>query len=156
MSKTPTPLQVVYDRFLSSVTADDWMLEEDEELIRQDWLILLRQAIDRFERPMVSLSIQEPECEGEEPTNFEEELTSQEIGLLARYMKLEWLNRVVADWRQIKQLYSNKDFSQANHLDKLIKLQRNVEYDCFKAQRRYRRSYQGETFDFSKMAGRQS
>jgi len=69
-------------------------------------------------------------------------------------MKLEWLNRCIADWRQIKQLYSNKDFSQANHLDKLLKLQRSVEFDCFKAQRRYRRAYEGKVFDFGQLAGR--
>lgn len=149
MSLTPgTPLQSVYDSFLASVTADDWMLEEDMWVIEQDWLMLLNKAIDRFERPHISLQINESE------DAFVEALTSQEIQLLARYMKLEWLNRCIADWRQIKQLYSNKDFSQANHLDKLLKLQRSVEFDCFKAQRRYRRAYEGKVFDFGQLAGR--
>ena len=149
MSLTPgTPLQSVYDSFLASVTADDWMLEEDMSVIKQDWLMLLNKAIDRFERPHISLQI------NESGDAFIEDLTSQEIQLLARYMKLEWLNRCIADWRQIKQLYSNKDFSQANHLDKLLKLQRSVEFDCFKAQRRYRRAYEGKVFDFGQLAGR--
>lgn len=149
MSLTPgTPLQSVYDSFLASVTADDWMLEEDMLVIKQDWLMLLNKAIDRFERPHISLQI------NESGDAFIEALTSQEIQLLARYMKLEWLNRCIADWRQIKQLYSNKDFSQANHLDKLLKLQRSVEFDCFKAQRRYRRAYEGKVFDFGQLAGR--
>jgi len=56
MSLTPgTPLQSVYDSFLASVTADDWMLEEDMSVIKQDWLMLLNKAIDRFERPHISL-----------------------------------------------------------------------------------------------------
>ena len=149
MSLTPgTPLQSVYDSFLASVTADDWMLEEDMLVIQQDWLMLLNKAIDRFERPHISLQIKES------GDAFIEAFTSQEIQLLARYMKLEWLNRCIADWRQIKQLYSNKDFSQANHLDKLLKLQRSVEFDCFKAQRRYRRAYEGKVFDFGQLAGR--
>lgn len=149
MSLTPgTPLQSVYDSFLASVTADDWMLEEDMLVIQQDWLMLLNKAIDRFERPHISLQI------NESGDAFIEALTSQEIQLLARYMKLEWLNRCIADWRQIKQLYSNKDFSQANHLDKLLKLQRSVEFDCFKAQRRYRRAYEGKVFNFGQLAGR--
>ncbi len=149
MSLTPgTPLQSVYDSFLASVTADDWMLEEDMSVIKQDWLMLLNKAIDRFERPHISLQI------NESGDAFIEALTSQEIQLLARYMKLEWLNRCIADWRQIKQLYSNKDFSQANHLDKLLKLQRSVEFDCVKAQRRYRRAYEGKVFDFGQLAGR--
>ena len=148
MSLTGTPLQAVYDSFLASVTADDWMMEEDLSTIERDWLMLLHKAIDRFERPHISLEISEDE------DVFVETLSPQEIQLLARYMKLEWLSRVIADWRQITQLYSNKDFSQANHLDKLLKLQRSVEFDCFKAQRRYRRAYEGKVFDFGKLAGR--
>ena len=149
MSLTGTPLQTVYDSFLAQVTADDWMLEEDIEIVEQDWLALLHKAIDRFERPNIDLTIED----GAEA--FTEILGAQEITLLSRYMKLEWLNRCIADWRQIKQLYSNKDFSQANHLDKLLKLQRAVEFDCYKAQRRYRRAYEGKVFDFSKLAGRE-
>lgn len=146
MSLTGTPLQTVYDSFLAMVTADDWMMEEDMTVIEQDWRMLLDKAIDRFERPHISLEVS--------GASFVELLGPQEIALLARYMKLEWLDRVIADWRQVKQLYSNKDFSQANHLDKLLKLQRAVEFDCFKSQRRYRRAYEGKVFDFGKLAGR--
>ncbi len=103
MSLTGTPLQTVYDSFLASVTADDWMLEEDIEIIERDWEHLLLKAIDRFERPQISLTLDENR------EFFVESLSAQEINLLARYMKLEWLNRCIADWRQIKQLYSNKD-----------------------------------------------
>ena len=142
-----TPLQAVYDYFLSQVTPDDWMTEEELEVVERDWLYFLMKAIDRFERPNIPLTIA-PNGEF-----FVEVLGEQEIILLSRYMKLEWLARCVADWQQIEQLYSNKDFSQANHLDKLIKLHRNVELDCFKSQRRYRRSYQGKVFDFGKLAG---
>lgn len=149
MSLTPgTPLQSVYDSFLVQITADDWMLEEDMDIIEQDWLALLHKAIDRFERPYISLEMDEY------GTEFINTLGPQEISLLGRYMKLEWLNRSIADWRQIKQLYGNKEFSQANHLGKLLALQSSVEQDCFKAQRRYRRSYKGKVFDFQSLAGR--
>lgn len=163
MSLTGTPLQAVYDSFLAQITADDWMLEEDELIIQQDWRALLIKAIDRFERPNVQLDIdyenqtvipatlEDPEISY--PSHFVNQLGTQEINMLARYMKLEWLNRCVADWRQIKQLYSNKDFSQANHLNQLIKLQQSVQMDCFRAQRRYRRSYKGQVFNFGKLAG---
>ena len=96
MSLTGTPLQTVYDSFLASVTADDWMMEEDLSTIERDWLMLLHKAIDRFERPHISLEISEDE------DVFVEILSPQEIQLLARYMKLEWLSRTIADWRQIK------------------------------------------------------
>jgi len=36
-------------------------------------------------------------------------------------MKLEWLNRAIATWDNIRQLYSDKDFSQANFLNQLNK-----------------------------------
>ena len=151
MSLTPgTPLQVVYDSFLSQITADDWMMEEDVSIVEQDWLALLYKAIDRFERPNIKLDINEYE------TDFIYALGRQEIDLLGRYMKLEWVNRSLADWRQIKQLYGNKDFSQANHLSKLIAFQESVEKDCFKAQRRYRRNYEGKLFPFELLAGRSS
>ena len=94
MSLTGTPLQTVYDSFLAMVTADDWMMEEDMTVIEQDWRMLLDKAIDRFERPHISLEVS--------GASFVELLGPQEIALLARYMKLEWLDRVIADWRQVK------------------------------------------------------
>ena len=39
------------------------------------------------------------------------------------YMKHEWIKRCVASWEHIGQLYTSKDFSAANHLDKLNDLQ---------------------------------
>ena len=42
------------------------------------------------------------------------------------YMKHEWIKRCVASWEHIGQLYTSKDFSAANHLDKLNDLESNV------------------------------
>ena len=41
-------------------------------------------------------------------------------------MKHEWIKRCVASWEHIVQLYTSKDFSSANHLDKLNDLEANV------------------------------
>jgi hypothetical protein len=41
-------------------------------------------------------------------------------------MKHEWIKRCIASWENIRQLYTSKDFSQANHLDKLNKLEVQV------------------------------
>jgi hypothetical protein len=34
-------------------------------------------------------------------------------------MKVEWLNRCIMTWENVKPLYVERDFSQANLLDKL-------------------------------------
>jgi hypothetical protein len=57
---------------------------------------------------------------------FTDDLTNDEIQLLAVYMKHEWIKRCIASWENIRQLYTSKDFSQANHLDKLNKLEVQV------------------------------
>ena len=42
---------------------------------------------------------------------FVEELTSEEIQILATYMKCEWLNRSIMTWENVKPLYEERDFS---------------------------------------------
>lgn len=108
-----TPLQKVYDAFLSKVEADDWMTTEYWDIVKKDWKMLLNGAIMRFRYPRVSLDYDE------DTEEFEEELTNDEIQVLASYMKLEWVSRCVATWDNIRALYSDKDFSAANFLDKL-------------------------------------
>jgi hypothetical protein len=53
-------------------------------------------------------------------------LTNAEIQVLATIMKHEWIRRCVASWEHIGTLYTSKDFSAANHLDKLNDLESNV------------------------------
>ena len=69
-------------------------------------------------------------------------------------MKHEWIKRCVSSWEEIRMLYSNKDFSQANHLDKLIKLSDQVELECLKASSTYGRSIDGKPYDYTKLAGK--
>lgn len=40
-----TPLQTVYDAFLARIEADDWMLTEEENVVQEDWQMLLNAAI---------------------------------------------------------------------------------------------------------------
>ena len=49
---------------------------------------------------------------------FTNELSNEEIQILATYMKCEWLNRTILTWENVKPLYEERDFSQANLLDK--------------------------------------
>jgi hypothetical protein len=37
-------------------------------------------------------------------------------------MKCEWLNRTILTWENVKPLYEEKDFSQANLIDKFTQM----------------------------------
>ena len=139
-----TPLQTIYDAFLAKVEADDWMLtEENRELVKEDWRMILDAALVQFRYPRVSL-----DYEGED---FKEDLGNDEIQVLANLMKLEWIRRCIATWDNIRQLYSDKDFSQANFLDKLNKTGEQVRAECRTLLDRYDRA---ENYKPNKIFGR--
>ena len=139
-----TPYWNVYNAFLAKTLEDewsDWTVEETEEDLRQ----LLESAIPYFKFPRVSL---ERNDEG-----FIEELGPEEIQILSTYMKCEWLNRSIMTWENVKPLYEERDFSQANLLDKL---KNTLEYERLNAARLegfYYRSIKGRSFNYSKLAG---
>lgn len=144
-----TSVREIYEAFLSRITADEWTVEEDIEIVERDWRMLLNNAIFRFKYPRVSLEINEDEC-------FVEVLSDEEIQLLALYMKHEWVKRCVASWENIRQLYSDKNFSQANHLDKLNKLEAAVALEIHKAEGIYDRSRKKRPAAlFRQLAGKQ-
>ena len=75
--------------------------------------------------------------------------------LLAVYMKHEWIKRCVASWEHIGQLYTSKDFSAANHLDKLNDLEANVLREVNEQQDLYDRSRGKAPAEiFRKLAGK--
>ena len=147
-----TSLYKVYDAFLARITADEWTLEEELAIVELDWQELLKMSIFRFKYPRVELSIEENE---NQEYQFSNELTNDEIQLLALYMKHEWVKRCIASWENIRQLYADKDFSQANHLDKLNKLEAAVALEIHKAEGIYDRSRLNRPADlFKKLAGK--
>lgn len=139
-----TPFEDIYAAFLSRILEDEWqqwMIEEAE----QDWRQILENAITWFKFPRVSLE--------RDNAGFKERLTDAEIQVIADYMKCEWLNRCIMTWENVKPLYEERDFSQANLLDKL---NQTKESEFKKAQWResvYYRSVRGKPFDFSQLAG---
>ena len=146
-----TQLLKVYDAFLARITADEWTLEEELAIVERDWRQLLQMSIFRFKYPRVSLQIED----NEGVSQFTEELTNDQIQLLALYMKHQWVKRCIASWENIRQLYADKDFSQANHLDKLNKLQAAIALEVQKAEGIYDRSRQKRPADlFKKLAGK--
>ena len=143
-----TPFQAIYDSFLARISSDEWVLPDEMYIAQRDWFEFLKMAIFRFRFPRKSL-----EYDAEQMA-FNEELDDAEIQMLAIYMKHEWVKRCVASWEEIKMLYSNKDFSQANHLDKLIKLSEQLELECVKSSSTYYRSIKGRPYDYTKLAGK--
>ena len=124
----------VYEAFLSKMLEDEWLNWTDEER-EQDWRTLLDAAIPYFKFPRVSLEIQDDMF-------VDENICNEEIQILATYMKCEWLNRTIMTWENVKPLYVERDFSQANLIDKLKQL---LEI--------YYRSRKGRPFTYSQLAG---
>lgn len=158
-----TPLSKVYEAFLSRITADEWTVEEELSIVEKDWEQLLDIAIFRFKYPRVSLEKDEIDPYPDDDINktlsrnFVEDLNQDEIQLLALYMKHEWVKRCIASWENIRQLYADKDFSQANHLAKLNQLEEAVALEVHKAEGVYDRSRNKRPADkFKKLAGKKN
>ena len=134
----------VYEAFLAKTLEDewgDWTVEETEADMRQ----LLESAIPYFKFPRVSLERNE---EG-----FIKDLSSEEIQILSVYMKCEWLNRSIMTWENVKPLYEERDFSQANLLDKLKSTLESERLNASRLEGFYYRSIKGKSFKYRKLAG---
>ena len=140
-----TPYTKVYEAFLARILEDEWenwLIDES----MADWQQILNMAIPHFKFPRVSL---EQTDEG-----FSGDLGVEEIQILANFMKVEWLNRCIMTWENVKPLYVERDFSQANLLDKLNAMLSSERANAEKMESIYYRSRKGKPFDFSKLATR--
>ena len=139
-----TSLTKVYDAFLSKMLDDEyanWTRDEVEE----DLYSLLLAARPWFKFPRKSLEIV-----GDQ---FVEDLTNEEIQILSTFMKCEWLNRTILTWENVKPLYEEKDFSQANLIDKFTQLLKEEKDNAKRLEAVYYRSVNGRPFDYSKLSG---
>jgi len=158
-----TSFSLVYDSFLSKIT-DDMYLELTEldtfRMLEQ----LLLSAIEKFEFPRVNLwdyelfeIVDEVTYNGIESNYqdvqaiiydggyFNNNLTHEEINVLAVYMIVEWLSQQLASVENTRMKYSGSDFkftSQANHMQKLLQMKRDYEREGFHLQRLYKRRIQ--------------
>lgn len=139
-----TPYQKVYDAFLVKMLEDEWVNWTEEE-ISQDFRGILEGAISWFKFPRISLD--------RDDNGFINDLDNEEIQILACYMKCEWLNRTILTWENVKPLYEERDFSQANLLDKFNQLLEAEKYNALKLERIYYRSIKGKPFKYSNLAG---
>lgn len=141
-----TPYKIIYDAFLAKIEEDEWTDILNMEETEADWREILESAIPYFKFPRIKLD--------RDDTGFLNDLDSEEIQILATLMKQEWLDRTIMTWENVKPMYAEQDFSQANLLDKFIKLLDQTVEKANSLQRIYYRSIKGEPFDYSKLAGR--
>ena len=138
-----TSFDVVYDAFLSKILEDEWQ-DWDENELRQDLFMMLQAAVMRFKFPRVSLEY--TSC------GFNDDLTNDEIQILATYMKCEWLNRTLLTWENVKPLYVERDFSQANLIDKFNQMLAAEQANARRLEAIYYRSVNKKPFEYRHLA----
>lgn len=139
-----TPYQTIYDSFLPKMLEDEWVNWSEDE-VEEDLRTLLEGAIPYFKFPRKDLTRND--------IGFQENLDNEEIQILATYMKCEWLNRTILTWENVKPLYEERDFSQANLLDKFRLLLEKEEKKAQKLESIYYRSIKRKPFDYGRLAG---
>ena len=167
-----TPFSAIYNCFLGKITDDMYMeltpedtIKDLQRLLIQDiqWFEFPRKNLDNYEIKVVQMKEDEvlpddfiigviwndlsdntvdvPDVIVEKSA-FAEELTSEEINILALLMKQGWVQRQVTSIENTRMKYSGSDFkmtSQANHLQKLLSLLEESRRDSFHMQRLYKR-----------------
>ena len=155
-----TPFSKVYDSFLSKVTDDMYMELTELETFRMLQELLVS-SIHWFEFPRVNINdydeneiVDEETYSGVESENkpvkaiiysggyFNVPLTTEEINVLSTYMIVEWMGQQLASVENTRMKYSGSDFkftSQANHMAKILAVQKDYERKGFHLQRLYKR-----------------
>ena len=144
-----TSFQTIYDAFLGKMLEDEWG-EWDKEDIQEDWKSLLMGALPWFKFPRTSLDTEIDSGTGEE--YFIEDLNNEEVQILATYMKCEWLNRTILTWENVKPLYDERDFSQANLIDKFNQMLEKEKKNAARLESIYYRSINRKPFDYTTLA----
>lgn len=138
-----TPYSVIYSSFLSKQTDDEWENWTIHE-INADFRQMLEAGLPYFKFPRVSLA--------RDDKGFKEDLNDQEVQIIACYMKCEWLNRIILSWENVKNLYTERDFSQANLLDKFTAMLKAERKQAEKLEAIYYRSVERKPFRYRELA----
>ena len=131
-----TSFKEIYNSFFGKIT-DDMYMEWTEEDTQRDCKSILLNSIPGFEFPRFALYDYDEEAE-----SYNVDLTKEEINIFAHLMLMEWIQRQVTSVENTRMKYSGSDFkmtSQANHLDKLMKLKNEAERMDRHNQRLYKR-----------------
>ena len=67
-------------------------------------------------------------------------------------MKCEWLNRTILTWENVKPLYEERDFSQANLLDKFNQMLAAEKKNAARLEAVYYRSINRQPFKYRYLA----
>lgn len=138
-----TPFSKIHEAFLAKILDDEWGQWVEDEM-EYDLRVILEGALPYFKFPRVSLE--------RDDDGFLEELSNEEIQIIATYMKCEWLNRCILTWENVKTLYEERDFSQANLLDKLGETLLRERRNALNLESLYYRSIKGKSFDYKRLA----
>lgn len=140
----------IYSSFFSKITDDMYMeltRQETESLTRE----LFESSLIHFEFPRQDIYDYDTMLE-----EYNIDLTKEEINIIATYMIVEWLGQQLASVENTRMKYSGSDFkftSQANHMDKLIKMKKEYERLGFHLQRLYKRRKKDENGVFRSTLG---
>lgn len=140
-----TEFRAIYDAFLAKILDDEWVTWDLDDIL-EDWQALMISALPWFKFPRVSLDYDL------ETSTFNEDLSNEEIQIIATYMKCEWLNRTILTWENVKPLYDERDFSQANLLDKFNEMLAAEKKNAARLEAIYYRSIQRKPFGYRQMA----
>ena len=147
-----TEYQKIFDAFLAKITADDWSEDQDLDVIFSDWTSIMESALPYFKFPRCSLKRHWDE-DFPEDACFEDDLNDQEIQIIATLMKKEWLDRTINTWENVKAMYDERDFSQANLIDKLNQTLEAERKSAEKLESLYYRAIKHKPFDYRRLAG---
>lgn len=155
-----TPIETVYEAFLAKINDDEWVYWSENDT-KRDLKQIFDAALPLFKFPKKDMTLESESItesvEGEEVVyynyNFVSDLSNDEIQILACYMKCEWLNRSILTWERIKPQYEERDFSEANMLDKLYSALESEQREAKKREAIYYRAINRKPFDYTKLAG---
>lgn len=109
-----------------------WTYEDTKRDVQNIFL----DAVQGFEFPRFALE------DFNDDLDYNIEITSEEVNILAILMVRSWLQRQIASIENVRQKYSGNEFkltSQASHLSKLLSLSEDWEKKDRRAQRLYKR-----------------
>lgn len=138
-----TSFEVVYDAFLSKILEDewgDWTIDEMELDLR----MIMEAAIPWFKFPRTPLTRTD--------SGFDNELSNEIVQIIANYMVYEWAQRSILTWENIKANYTERDFSQANLLDKLNATADAAKKKAKNLEAMYYRSRNGQPYAYRNLA----